>query len=327
MVKTKTIPRVSVLLPTHNRADVLPYAIKSVLKQTFTDFELLIIGDGCTDNTESIVQSFVKKDPRVQWFPFLKGEGFGYAHRNTILQQKTAMYSAFVGHDDLLFPNHLETLLQFFEKNPTHLIAYTRPLWVHPDGVIIPSTFNTNNQVIRQTFLTDHNEVPACCVMYSYKAMREVKYWNDTLPEAADWDLWKRIVEKDPKHQIGYISTPTTLHFRANWRTETTSMDPSLREMHAYILASEYLKQYLTIPSQKNTSQQQTLWNLAQKETWREQLQQNVVTLLDNKARQESAESKLYLENQQLREKIQEVTNTKGYRAMEVLRKVLKWRS
>jgi len=59
------MPRVTVIIATYNRSNVLPYSIGSVLRQSFHDFELLVVGDGCTDDSESVVAAM--GDPRVRW--------------------------------------------------------------------------------------------------------------------------------------------------------------------------------------------------------------------------------------------------------------------
>ena len=101
-------PRVSVIIPTYNRSAVLRHAIASVLAQTFTDFELLVVGDGCTDDTASIVAS--SADPRVRWFNLSTNSGHQSAPNNEGLRQARGELIAYLGHDDLWFRHHLQTL-------------------------------------------------------------------------------------------------------------------------------------------------------------------------------------------------------------------------
>ena len=132
-------PLVTILLPTHNRADVLGYAIQSVLWQTERNFELLIVGDGCTDNTPDVVATF--PDPRIRWFDLSKAPGSGYANRNIALRQARGRYVAYAQHDDIMFPDHVESLIATINASGADW-AYSRPLWVMPDGVVLPLSVN-----------------------------------------------------------------------------------------------------------------------------------------------------------------------------------------
>jgi len=63
------MPKVSIIIPTYNRADLVSRAIQSVINQTYKDWELLIVDDGSTDNTKQIVEEFIKKDSRIKYIP------------------------------------------------------------------------------------------------------------------------------------------------------------------------------------------------------------------------------------------------------------------
>ena len=102
-------PRVTVVIPTYNYADVLPYSIASVLEQTMPDFEVLVIGDGCTDDSASVVAGI--GDPRVQWINLNENTGNQAGPNNEGLRRARGAAVAYLGHDDLWLPHHLEVLL------------------------------------------------------------------------------------------------------------------------------------------------------------------------------------------------------------------------
>ena len=143
-------PLFSVLMPTHNRADVLGYAIQSVLWQSAPDFELLIVGDGCTDNTAEVVAQY--QDPRIRWFDLPKAPYFGYANRNIALREARGEYVAFAADDDLLLPDHLALLAGEAVRTQAEWL-YSRPVWVTSDGVVVPSMVNLHNTDELHSFL------------------------------------------------------------------------------------------------------------------------------------------------------------------------------
>lgn len=103
-------PLVSVIIATYNWSSVLRYAIQSVLWQTEPDFELLVIGDGCTDDSEAVVRSFA--DPRIRWHNLESNSGNQSAPNNAGLALARGRYIAYQGHDDIWHPEHLKTLLR-----------------------------------------------------------------------------------------------------------------------------------------------------------------------------------------------------------------------
>ncbi|MBV8546706.1 MAG: glycosyltransferase family 2 protein [Acidobacteria bacterium] len=99
-------PRVSVIIATYNWSSVLPYSIGSVLRQTMQDFEILVVGDGCTDDSEQVVAAI--GDPRIRWFNLPANTRHQSGPNNEGLRQARGEFIAYLGHDDLWLPHHLE---------------------------------------------------------------------------------------------------------------------------------------------------------------------------------------------------------------------------
>jgi hypothetical protein len=237
-------PRFSILLPTRNRPGLLPLAIASVLAQTAPDFELLVVGDGCTDDTAAVVAGF--HDTRIRWFDLPKAHGFGYANRNVALRQATGTYIAFVADDDLVFPDHLERLAASLEESGAEW-TYARPLWVTTDGIVVPFASNLLNADELETFLTVGNHIPASCVMYRRSCLAAYGYWPEDVPSGGDWRYWIRIIEGGKRSNIAYSPIPTALHFNAIWKTHANQQMPQVMEARA-IAASDWWPSALRVP-------------------------------------------------------------------------------
>jgi glycosyltransferase involved in cell wall biosynthesis len=110
----RIMPRVSVILPTYNRAYILPEAVESVLQQTFSDFELIIADDGSTDETAQMVRRF--RDPRIRFLRNEKNRGVAAA-RNHALGPARGEFVAFLDSDDVWMPQKLEVSVMFLEEH------------------------------------------------------------------------------------------------------------------------------------------------------------------------------------------------------------------
>ena len=125
-----TSPRVSVIIATYNRSAVLRHAIVSVLAQTFSDFELLVVGDGCTDDSATVVASF--GDARIGWTNLPANSGHQSTPNNEGLCQARGELIAYLGHDDLWLPHHLACMVEAFDRGADVVCGITAI--VGPEG-------------------------------------------------------------------------------------------------------------------------------------------------------------------------------------------------
>ena len=124
-------PVVSVLIATFNYSTVLRYAVASVLRQTFTDFELIVAGDCCTDDSEEVVRSF--GDPRIRWFNLSENSGSKSLPLNAALKMARGKYIAYLGHDDLWHADHLKIVVTAMEEGGGDFV-HTVGLYIPPPG-------------------------------------------------------------------------------------------------------------------------------------------------------------------------------------------------
>jgi hypothetical protein len=218
------MPRFSVLMPTHNRADIIGFAIKSVLAQTEQDFELIIVGDGCTDGTADVVAQH--KDDRIRWLDLPKAPYSGYANRNYALRRALGQFVAYGQDDDLMLPDHLALIGKAMNSETDW--AYSRPLWVTTDGIIVPYGTNLTIPGELNFFLDVQNTIPSCCVAHRRDCLDRFGFWPEDVPTSADWQLWRTIIRGCGRDRIAFVSMPTTLHFSAGWKNSRHSGMPEV---------------------------------------------------------------------------------------------------
>jgi len=125
-------PEVTVIIATYNSSRTLYFALRSLLNQTYQDFEAWIIGDACTDDSEKIVMSF--SDDRLNWFNRESNSGSQGAPNNEGLRRAKGKFIAYLGHDDLWFPWHLSGLVSFLRNTNADLVHPLCAMY-GPDGL------------------------------------------------------------------------------------------------------------------------------------------------------------------------------------------------
>jgi glycosyltransferase involved in cell wall biosynthesis len=279
---TEPVPLLSILLPTHNRADVLPIALNSIFYQTIQDFEILLVGDGCTDNTAEVVRSY--KDERIRWYDLPKTPNFGYANRNIVLKEARGKYIGFMAHDDILFYDHFEKCIEALEADQSKEIACTRPLWITRDGMIIPVEFNFNNPSTLDDFIMRrHNAMPAPCVVHLRKCFEKYGYWDDRLTGGADWDMWARIIEGGGRHNFIFITEPTILHFIAAWRDGKSGCLHKAEDWIDLYESVDDLPGELLVKIPENMTEQSVVWGQLSKDPvkWASDIRRAAVSVFD----------------------------------------------
>ncbi len=191
------MPAVSIVVPTYNRAERLGQTLRSVFNQTCQDFELIVVDDGSTDDTQKVVNSF----PRVQYISKQENHGVSRA-RNEGLALAKGRYICFLDSDDLWDEKKLQIQVQWMGDNPNCQVCYTDEIWIRK-GVRV-NQMNKHRKYSGDIF---RHCLPLCIVSPSSAMLRaelfdEIGNFDESLPACEDYDLWLRIAEKYPFHFI-----------------------------------------------------------------------------------------------------------------------------
>ncbi len=186
---------VSVIIPTYNRLPILMDAVNSVLSQTFTDLELLVVDDGSTDGTRQAVEAI--EDPRVQYF--YKENGGVASARNLGLVHASGKYLFNLDSDDYWLPEFLGIMVPVMEAQPQYSAFYGRRIVLSPDGTLKEDVLSNpprSGRITRELFL--HKSlapVHTSGTGFRTKDIEGVPY-DEHLRNSADFDYWLRLSVK-----------------------------------------------------------------------------------------------------------------------------------
>lgn len=204
----------TIAIPTHNRRETLLLAARSALMQTRSPEQVIVLCDGCTDDSAEAVRAL--GDERLEAIELPKLPHYAYAHRNRALELARGEVITWLGDDDLLLPDHLERVGEYWDAGIADVVQTPAVVvwqddsktWVGLDWSV-PGHART---------LIDRNTNVMSSVCVSVEAARAVGGWDASLSRFGDWDLWKRVLATGARTAM--TDEPTVLHFRATERDQ-----------------------------------------------------------------------------------------------------------
>jgi glycosyltransferase involved in cell wall biosynthesis len=179
-------PLVTVIIATFNSAKTLRFSIESVLAQDFSDYEVWVVGDACTDNSQQVVHSFA--DERLHWINLETNSGSQGVPNNEGIRRARGEYIAYLGHDDLWFPWHLSGLVSFIQKTKADL--------VHPlSAVFGPAGLEYTIGPPGSGRTYENHFVFPSCWLHQRRLIADCGFWGDhyKLARGVDMDYLRRV--------------------------------------------------------------------------------------------------------------------------------------
>lgn len=205
-------PRISVVIPAYNSADTIRETVESVLNQTFSDFEIIVIDDGSQDATLEILTRI--QDLRLKVFSYPNAGAS--TSRNRGLALARGKFIAFLDADDLWTPDKLEAQLNALQANPQASVAYSWTDFIDKDGRFLWSGLHitVNGDALEKLLVVNFLENGSNPLIRK-QALTEVGGFDPSLGSAEDWELWLRLAAyyqfvAVPKPQILYRRTSSS---------------------------------------------------------------------------------------------------------------------
>lgn len=252
------MPKVSLILPNYNYAHYLDERIQSLLNQTYTDFELIIVDDASTDNSLEVIKKYAD-DSRVKLLFFQENSGLPYKRWNDGAELATGEYILFAGADDSCEPTLLKKLVEKLDRHPTVGIAFSQSWEMDGDGNLTRSLKIHTDDLDKQRWAQDFvdkgereccymvikNTIPnASAVLLRREMFEKAGRFDETLRLVADWMLWSKMLMIS---DIAYVAEPLNYFRRHRKTVRSHSQQMGLHVMEEIKVVS-YITEHISLP-------------------------------------------------------------------------------
>lgn len=190
-----SMPLVSVIVPTRNRALFLQRALKSVLGQTYPNLEIVVVDDASTDETRDVVAGLNNQAIRYIRHDSSKG---GSGARNTGIRAATGKYVAFLDDDDEWEPSKTEEQLRMLQK-------YDVVFCTSNEDIVDLRKYDRKTEVTLDDLRKGHFTAGGTAVLMASANVMKEEMFDEELPRGQDWDIFIRLAQK---HTVGYLNRP-----------------------------------------------------------------------------------------------------------------------
>ena len=196
--------KVSIIIPTYQRAHFVVNAIRNAQAQTYQDIEIIVVNDGSTDETATVLAEFSEQ---IVLIHHQENRGLSAA-LNTGIRASTGQYIAYLDDDDLWLPEKLEKQVRYLEEHPNIGLLYSDGFYFSEKAGLFPTTcFRNFHPFVAQvpSTLLLVNYVPGHTVIVRRACFDEVGLYDESLRAAEDYDMWLRIFEK---YDVAFLQEP-----------------------------------------------------------------------------------------------------------------------
>lgn len=201
-------PYFTIIVPTYERDELLSRALNSIIKQSFENYQCIVIDDGSKQTSQNKPWN---KYSQIEYYYFSKNHGVSWA-RNQGFNRAQGEWIAFLDSDDEWHPDKLKACKQFIEKHPQYLIFQTEEIWIRFNKRV-----NPHKHHLKKSGDLFSNSLSRCSITPSsvviHRSILSKFHWDEKLPACEDYDLWLQITSQ---MQVGLLPQKLTTRYQGH---------------------------------------------------------------------------------------------------------------